>query len=66
MNYLQLNDNGKLGSDERKIASYLGEGNYKGFYKKHLLQNKIKLTKDDFIAGEIPVMFNAMKKLGIE
>lgn len=31
-----------------------------------MLQNKIKITKDDFIAGEIPVMFNAMKKLGID
>lgn len=65
MNYLQLHDNGKLGVDELKLARYFGEGNYTTFYKKHLLQNRIKLTKDDFIAGEIPVMFNAIKKLGI-
>ena len=51
MNYLQLHDNGKLGVDERKLADYFGEGNYTTFYKKHLLQNRIKLTKDDFIAG---------------
>jgi len=66
MNYLQLHDNGKLGVDEQKLANYFGEGNYTVFYKKHLLQNRFKLTPDDFIAGEIPVMFNAMKKLGIE
>lgn len=66
MNYLQLHDNGKLGVDELKLARYFGEGNYMTFYKKHLLQNRIKLTKDDFIAGEIPVMFNAIKKLGID
>lgn len=66
MNYLQLHDNGKLGVDERKLADYFGEGNYTTFYKKHLLQNRIKLTNDDFIAGEIPVIFNAIKKLGID
>ena len=49
MNYLQLHDNGKLGVDELKLARYFGEGNYTTFYKKHLLQNRIKLTKDDFI-----------------
>ena len=53
MNYLQLNDKGKLGSDERKLADYFGEGNYTTFYKKHLLQNRFKLTSDDFIAGEV-------------
>lgn len=66
MNYLQRNDKGILGSDEQKLADYFGAGHYFSFYKKHLLQNKIKITKDDFIAGEIPVMFNAMKKLGID
>lgn len=66
MNYLQMNDKGKLGHDEQKLADFFGEGNYTPFYKKHLLQNKIKLTRDDFVAGEIPVMFNAMKKLGID
>lgn len=70
MNYLQLQDhgklNGKLGIDERKLADYFGEGNYITFYKKHFLRNKIKLSNDDFIAGEISVIFNAMKKLGIE
>ena len=66
MNYLQLHDNGKLGVDELKLARYFGEGNYTTFYKKHLLRNKIQITKDDFIAGEIPVIFNAIKKLGID
>ena len=66
MNYLQRNDKGTLGSDEQKLADYFGTGHYFSFYKKHLLQNKIKITKTDFIAGEIPVMFNAMKKLGID
>lgn len=66
MNYLELNDKGKLGSDEQKLADYFGVGHYITFYKKHFLQNKIKLTKDDFIAGVIPVMFCAMKKLNID
>lgn len=66
MNYIQLNDKGKLGNDEQKLADYFGVGNYITFYKKHFIQNRFSITKDDFIAGVIPVMFLAMKKLGIE
>lgn len=66
MNYLQLDDRGKFAREEKLLAEYFGEGNYIPFYKKHLLQNKIKLTKDDFIAGEIPSLFYAMKKLGVD
>lgn len=66
MNYLQLNDWSKLDIEEKKLAEFFGEGNYTTFYKKHILQNKLKITKDDFIAGEIPVMFAAMRQLGID
>ena len=66
MNYIELNDKGKLGNEEQKLADYFGVGNYTTFYKKHFIQNRINITKDDFIAGVIPVMFSAMKKLGIE
>ncbi len=66
MNYLQLMDNSKLGPEEESLAKYLGEGNYKTFYRKQIIQNKLKITKDDFIVGEIPVMLAAMRQLGIE
>lgn len=65
MNYLQLNDNSLLGEEEKALAEYFGEGNYKTFYKKHIIQNKLKITKDDFIIGDIPSMFAAMRQLGI-
>lgn len=66
MNYIQLNDKDKLGDEEQKLADYFGVGNYTTFYKKHFIQNRFSITKDDFIAGVIPVMYSAMKKLGIE
>ena len=66
MNYLQLNDWSKLGIEELALAEFFGEGNYKTFYKKHIIQNKLKITKDDFIAGDIPTMFAAMRQLGIQ
>ena len=66
MNYLQFNDKGKFDQEEQALANYFGKGNYVGFYKKNFLRNKIILTKDDFIAGEIDVMKHAMKQLGIE
>lgn len=66
MNYLQFNDRGKFEPEEQALANYFGEGNYVGFYKKHFLRDKFQITKDDFIAGDINVMFHAMKQLGIE
>lgn len=66
MNYLQLNDHSKFGPEEQALANFLGEGNYKTFYKKHIIQGKFKITKDDFIIGDIPSMFAAMRQLGIE
>ena len=66
MNYLQFNDRGKFEPEEQALANYFGEGNYVGFYKKHFLRDKFQITKDDFIAGDIDVMFHAMKRLGIE
>lgn len=66
MNYLQLSDKGKFESEEQALADYFGEGNYVAFYKKHFLRDKIQITKDDFISGDIDVMSHAMKRLGIE
>lgn len=66
MNYLQLDDSNKLGPEEQAVADILGRGNYQTFYRKHIIQNKLKITKDDFIVGEIPSMFAAMRQLGIE
>jgi len=65
MNYLQMNDYSKLEVEEQALADYFGEGNFKPFYKKHLKQGKLKITLNDFIAGDIETMFTAMKKLGI-
>ena len=66
MNYLQFNDRGKFEPEEQALAEYFGEGEYKGFYKKHFLRDNFSITNDDFISGDIDVMFHAMKKLGIE
>lgn len=65
MNYLQFNDRGKFEPEEQALANYFGEGNYTGFYKKHFLRDKFQITKNDFISGDIDVMFHAMKRLGI-
>lgn len=66
MNYLQFNDRGKFEPEEQALANYFGESNYIGFYKKHFLRDKFQITKNDFISGDIDVMFHAMKRLGIE
>lgn len=68
MNYLQMNDHSKFDEEEKSLQAYFEKNNieYKPFYKKHLIQNKLKITRDDFIAGEVPTMFAAMKQLGIE
>ena len=57
-NYLQLMDNSKFGPEEEALARYFGEGNYKTFYRKQIVQNKLKITRDDFISGDItPFLF---------
>lgn len=66
MNYIQLNDHSRFDDEEWEVAHKLGFQNVTPFYKKHLLQRKLKIQKGDFIMGEIPVMLNAMKQLGIE
>ena len=68
MNYLQFNDKGRFEPEEQALANYFDsiKQSYKGFYKKHFLREKFQITKDDFISGDIDVMFHAMKKLGIE
>lgn len=68
MNYLQFNDKGRFEPEEQALANYFDSSKqpYKGFYKKHFLREKFQITKDDFISGDIDVMFHAMKKLGIE
>ena len=66
MNYLQLMDNSKFSIEEEALARYFGEGNYQTFYRKQIVQNKLKITKDDFIAGDIKAMYAAMRQLDIE
>lgn len=68
MNYLQFNDKGRFEPEEQALANYFDsiKQSYKGFYKKHFLREKFQITKDDFISGDIDVMFHAMKMLGIE
>ena len=66
MNYLQFNDRGKFEPEEQALAEYFGEGNYTGFYKKNFIRDKLQITKEDFISGDIDVMRHAMKRLGIE
>ena len=65
MNYLQMNEYSKFDKEEQALADFFGKGYFVPFYKKHLKQGKIKITPNDFIAGEIETMFTAMKKLGI-
>lgn len=66
MNYLQLMDNSKFSPEEEALARYFGKGNYKTFYRKQIIQSKLKITKDDFVAGDIKAMYAAMRQLGIE
>ena len=66
MNYLQLMDNSKFSPEEEALARYFGEGNYQTFYRKQIVQNKLKITKDDFISGDIKTMYAAMRQLGIK
>ena len=65
MNYLQMNEYSKFDKEEQALADFFGKGNFLPFYKKHLKQGKIKITSNDFIAGEVETMFIAIKKLGI-
>ena len=66
MNFLEFNDSGKFEPEEQALADYFGEGNYIGFYKKHFLRDRIQITKDDFISGDIDIMLHAMRRLGIK
>lgn len=66
MNYIQLNDHSRFDDEEWEVANKLGFQNVTPFYKKHLMQRKLKIQKGDFIMGEIPVMLSAMKQLGIK
>ena len=65
MKYLQMNEYSKFEKEEQALADYFGKGNFIPFYKKHLKQGKLKLTLNDFIAGDIDTMFTAMKQLDI-
>ena len=65
MNYLQMNEYSKFDKEEQALADFFGKGNFVPFYKKHLKQGKLKITSNDFIAGEIETMFTAMKQLDI-
>ena len=65
MKYLQMNEYSKFEKEEQALADYFGEGNFIPFYKKHLKKGKLKLTLNDFIAGDVDTMFTAMKQLNI-
>ena len=65
MKYLQMNEYSKFEKEEQALADYFGKGNFSPFYKKHLKQGKLKLTLNDFIAGDVDTMFTAMKQLNI-
>ena len=65
MKYLQMNEYSKFEKEEQALADYFGKGNFIPFYIKHLKQGKLKLTLNDFIAGDIDTMFTAMKQLDI-
>ena len=65
MKYLQMNEYSKFEKEEQALADYFGKGNFIPFYKKHLKQGKLKLTLNDFIAGDIDTMFTAKKQLDI-
>lgn len=65
MNYIQLNERSNFSDEEWEVANTIGFTKITPFYKKHLMQGKIKIKKGDFIMGDIQVMLNAMKQLGI-
>ena len=65
MKYLQMNEYSKFEKEEQALADYFGKGNFIPFYKKHIKQGKLKLTLNDFIAGDVDTMFTAMKQLNI-
>lgn len=65
MNYIQLNERSNFSDEEWEVANTIGFAKVTPFYKKHLMQGKIKIKKGDFIMGDIQVMLNAMKQLGI-
>lgn len=61
MNYLQFNDRGKFEPEEQALADYFGEGEYKGFYKKHFLIDEVD---PNFISEELSDnRFEESKKL---
>lgn len=65
MNYIQLNDRSNFSDEEWEVANTIGFAKVTPFYKKHLMQGKLKIKKGDFIMGDIQVMLSAMKQLGI-
>lgn len=66
MKYLQMNEYSRFDVEEQALADFFGKGNFVPFYKKHLKQGKLKITSNDFIAGDIDTMFTAMKQLDID
>ena len=65
MNYLQMNEDSKFDVEEQALADFFGKGHFIPFYKKHLKRGKLKITSNDFIAGDLDTMFVAMKQLNI-
>jgi hypothetical protein len=48
MNYIQLNNHSRFDDEEWEVANKLGFQNVTPFYKKHLMQRKLKIKKGDW------------------
>lgn len=68
MIYLQKYDINKFDREEESLAREFTRRGYeiKPFYGKEVLRNRLKFTKDDLVAGNITIMHNVFKQLGVE
>lgn len=68
MIYLQKYDCNKFDREEESLAREFTRRGFevKPFYGKDILRNRLKITKDDLVAGNITIMHNVFKQLGVE
>lgn len=68
MIYLQKYKSNKFEHEEESLAREFTRRGYeiKPFYGKEVLRNRLKFTKDDLVAGNITIMHNVFKQLGVE
>lgn len=66
--YLQMHGQNKFEKEEEILANeFIKRGHIiLPFYEKDMLRNRIKVTKDDLVAGNITVMHNVFRQLGVE